>query len=171
MWRGIDEADITESPRRSRPDRGATFIELLVSIVLIGIGVIATTTALRTTVIASAIERDHARAQQWLQSAIGQIEALEFGDCSNTAPLNLTSGADIQAYYQTSGADAATVPAGWAGTLADVSVAVPEVWNGSSYVAFDCVLNDGARHQRVELTATSPDGTILEQVEVIKLDR
>lgn len=52
-----------------RRDSGATLIEILVSIVLIGTAVVATLGALRISMVGGTIHRDHANAHAWLQSA------------------------------------------------------------------------------------------------------
>src|SRR5690606_9875309 len=54
-------------PRRS--DTGATFVEVLVAIVLLGTVVVGTLAGVRATLLSSAVDRDHANAHAWLQSA------------------------------------------------------------------------------------------------------
>lgn len=56
------------TPRRHRTDRdlGTTFIEILVAIVLLGMTVVATLVALSSTLVATALDRDHANAHAWL---------------------------------------------------------------------------------------------------------
>ena len=52
-----------------RRDRGTTFVEILVSIVLLGTAVGATLTALRTTIVSSERDDGQAEAQAWLLAA------------------------------------------------------------------------------------------------------
>jgi hypothetical protein len=160
-------------PQRDRPrrDTGATFIELLVAIVLIGTVVIGVLTAVRATVIGTRVERDHSKAQQWLQSAVGVIEAQDFASC-DPAVIN---GATVEAAYQAA-VDHPTLgakrPFGFAGAIIDVKT--PEVWDGTKFVAFNsqsvCYDQLRLRQQRVLIEVTHPNG-IVESVEMIKVDR
>jgi len=162
---GLAQPDVTR-PR----DAGTTFIEVLVAIVLLGTVVIATLTALQTTVIATRVSRDHSKAEQWLQSAIGVLQAYDFADCTSPA-----DGDDVQAAYQAAITAGAPPPEGFTGGSTSIFVNVPEVWDGTAYVAFDsqtqCVDNNKLRQQLVTITVTSPDGSITEDVEVVKRDR
>ena len=56
----------------------------------------AVISAVGVTVKATAYERDHAKAQQWLQAAIGVIEAVDFERCDPA----LINGANVQQAYQ-----------------------------------------------------------------------
>jgi len=51
-------------------------------------------------------------------------------------------------------------------------VSIPEVWDGSSYVAFDtqsaCVDDNRLRQQLVTITVTAPDLELTENVQVVK---
>ena len=167
-------------PRHPRPaprrDAGVSFIEILVSIVLLGTAVVAALTAVRATVIGSAIEREHSQAQQWLQSAVGVIEGANFADCN----LVSVDGPAIQATYQaaidwdaTTNPDGAKPPFGFeSGSL---TVSEPLVWDGTGFVDFStqsqCYDDVLLRQQLVVVTARDPDGDIVESVEMIKRDR
>jgi Tfp pilus assembly protein PilV len=70
------------SPRR---DRGVTFIELLVAIVLLGTTVVAVLAAVRATVTASNIDTDHAKAYAWLQAASDAVYNVDRRPCAITA--------------------------------------------------------------------------------------
>jgi Tfp pilus assembly protein PilV len=59
-----------ENPRE---DLGATFIELLVALVLLGTTVIAVLVALQATTVASTTDADHARAFAWLHDASDSV--------------------------------------------------------------------------------------------------
>lgn len=154
-----------------RSDVGATFVEILISLVLLGTVLIATLTAMRTTIIATSIERDHSKAQQWLQSAIGIIEDVDFGDCSDVA----LSGPQIEAAYQDAIDDPVTgaqQPYNFVGATIDVFE--PDVWDGSQWVAFgdqsQCLDDELLRQQRVTVEVRSPDGNIIESVQLVKRD-
>ena len=151
-------------------DEGATFVELLVAIVLIGTTVVAMLTAVRATVIGTAVERDHSKAQQWLQSAVGVIEAYDFANCSS-----VLTGADIEAAYQAAiddPANGAKRPFGFENAFIDVGV--PDVWDGTEFVDFAtqavCYDQFLLRQQLVTVTVSDPDG-IVESVEMVKRDR
>jgi type II secretory pathway pseudopilin PulG len=163
-------------------DRGASLVEILVAITLMSTVVAAVISSVFVSVKATAYERDHAKAQQWLQAAIGVIEAVQFSEC-NPALIN---GAKVQKDYQDAvsvgkvdtngdgvinGDDGAKRPWQYEGVL---TVAVPDVWDGEKFVPFDSqsVCYDGLRlrQQRVRLEVNHPNG-VQESVEMIKVDR
>lgn len=155
----------------TRRDPGMSFIEVLVAIVLLGTVVVGVLTAVRATVIGTRIERDHSKAQQWLQSAVGVIEGYNFANCDTLT----VSGAAVEAAYQaaidnvTTGAKR---PYGF--TTATIDVKEPEVWNGTQFVAFStqstCYDQFLLRQQLVTIDVSHPNG-ILESVEMVKRDR
>lgn len=153
----------------SRHDDGTTFIELLISIVLIGTVVIGVMAAVRTTVIATRTEREHARAGQWLESAGKAIETAPFGNCSLVAGVPQSS-VDAQAEYDTA-VQAAPVPEGWSDYAISVAADI-DVWDGSAWVPYSattaCYDDTGLRLQRILLTVANPAGAIIETVEVVK---
>jgi hypothetical protein len=155
--------------RRDRDDRGATFVELLVSIVLLGTAVVGTLAALRTTVIGTAVSRDQSKAQQWLQSAAGVIEGESFGDC--TTPFD---EAALRSYYQTAVDTNATAPFDFA-PQNQLTVLDIDVWDGTSYVDFasqtTCYDDFLLRQQLVTMQVTDPDGDVLEELQIVKQDR
>lgn len=157
---------------RSAPahDRGFTFVEVLVSIVLMGTVVIALLAAVRATVIGTSVERDHSKAQQWLQSAVGVIEAFDFANCNT-----VLTGTDIETAYQNAINDpvnGAKRPFGFPNATIDVGV--PQIWDGTQYVDFSsqavCYDQFLLRQQLVTVTVADPDG-IIESVEMVKRDR
>ena len=157
-----------EHPRR---DSGMSYVELLVAIVLLGTTVVGVLTAVRATVIGTRVERDHSKAQQWLQSAVGVIEAQDFASCD---PL-VINGASVEATYQDAidhPVTGAKRPYGF--TTATIDVRTPEVWNGTKFVAFDsqsvCYDQLRLRQQRVTIVVSQPNG-VNESVEMIKVDR
>lgn len=171
------ERELIDAARRSRaPDAGTTFVELLVSIVLIGTAMIGTMTALRATIIGTRIERDHSRAQQWLQSAVGVIESEDFADCDSVTLDGPAIKAEYEAaieYDASTNPDGAKIPFGFEGGTIEVSE--PLVWDGSGFVPFDtqsqCYDDVLLRQQLITVTVRSPDGSITESVDLIKRDR
>ena len=169
--------------RHGRPeDRGVSMIEVLIGIALLATVVAAVVSAVGVTVKATAYERDHAKAQQWLQAAVGVIEAVDFQSCDPT----VINGAIVQDAYQKAvtvgtvdtngdgvvdGDDGARRPWEYDGELV---VGIPEVWDGEQYVPFDsqtvCYDQSRLRQQLVPLVVTHPSG-VRESVEMIKVDR
>ena len=162
-------------------DHGASLVEILVAITLMGTVVAAVISSVFVSVKATAYERDHAKAQQWLQAAVGVIEAVEFSECNPT----LIKEADVQTAYQkaVSGSvdtngdsvansdDGAKKPWLYEGEL---TVAKIDVWDGKKFVAFStqsvCYDLSRLRQQRVRLEVKHPNG-VEESVEMIKVDR
>ena len=164
-----EDLPAAEPPRR---DGGMSFIELLVAIVLLGTVVVGVLTAMRATIIGTRLERDHSKAQQWLQSGVGVIEGYNFAKCS-TLTLN---GSNVQAAYQaaidnpTTGAQQ---PYGFSG--ATITVLLPEVWDGSKWEPFasqsQCLDEFLLRQQLVTIVVRGPQGDIIETVEMVKRDK
>jgi hypothetical protein len=167
--RGVSEA--TKVRRRER-DSGTTFIEILVSVVLIGTAVVATLGALRISIIGGTIHRDHANAQAWLQSASDVLYASVKEDC-NTALGDGGKSAIIGKYQPI--VDVVANPEGW--TNSQIKVVGLEFWNASDTdgdgiveYRFGPVCQDSINLslQRVTLEVRSPNGKIIEQVELVK---
>jgi type II secretory pathway pseudopilin PulG len=171
----------TGVPATSR-DRGISLIEIIVGVTLMSTVVVAVLSAITVTVKATAYERDHAKAQQWLQAAIGVIEAVDFQSCDPA----LITGTNVQAAYQDA-VDVGRVDTNGDGTIngddgarrpwqyeGELIVDIPKVWDGSTYVAFDsqsvCYDQSRLRQQLVRLRVDHPSG-VQESVEMIKVDR
>ena len=54
-------------------DRGFTFIELLVAVVLLGTIVVATLAGLRAAIVAGTVDENHSKTYAWLQTASDAI--------------------------------------------------------------------------------------------------
>jgi prepilin-type N-terminal cleavage/methylation domain-containing protein len=183
--RGAFRRSRSTDPRRVRErsdDRGFSLAEMLIGVALLSGVVVAVINAVGVTVKATAYERDHAKAQQWLQAAVGVIEAVDFQSCDPT----VINGAIVQQAYQEAvtvgrvdtngdgvinGDDGARRPWEYDGEL---TVGLPEVWDGEQYVPFDtqtvCYDQSRLRQQLVPLVVTHPSG-VRESVEMIKVDR
>lgn len=162
---------------RSRRDRGVTFIEVLVAVVLlgtVGVGVLA---ALRVSVDATRLERDHARAYQWLQSANGVLQASPRVSCGYTLPddaLYASGEEKVRLQYEDAIRSSVVNPPGWGDSQITVLAPV-KVWDGSRYwdpaaAPKPCYDSDGYLLQLITLQVTSPDGDIIESIEVVKRD-
>lgn len=163
-------------------DRGFSMVEMLIGIALLSTVVVAVISAVGVTVKATAYERDHAKALQWLQAAVGVIEGVDFQSCD---PAVITGDNVRQAYQEAvtvgqidtngdgviNGDDGARRPWEYDG---DLVVETPRVWDGDKYVAFDsqsvCYDQSRLRQQLVPLVVTHPSG-VRETVEMIKVDR
>jgi Tfp pilus assembly protein PilX len=148
----------------SRRDRGATFVELLVSIVLLGTVVVGVLTAVRASVIGSKLERDHAKAHQWLQSASENVRATQRWGCDTYTE------AQIRTHYQDIIRAAADNPSGWPDDRI-VVVGPIKFWDGEDYYPPpSCFDNAGTYLQLIEVQVTNADGDIIESVQVVKRD-
>lgn len=167
-----DAGSEATSVARPQRDSGTTLVEILVSIVLIGTAVVATLGALRISVIGGTIHRDHANAHAWLQSASDVLYASEKEDCDTT--LSDGGKSAIIATYQPV-IDVVANPEGW--TNSQIKIVDLEFWNatdtdgdGIVEYRFGDVCQDSINLalQRVTLEVRSPDGRIIEQVELVK---
>lgn len=156
------------TPKSAQPlDRGVSLIEIIVGITLMTTVVVAVLSAVAVTVKATSYQRDQAKAQQWLQASIGVIESINFSSCN---PLNI-DGNKVRVDYQAAVDSKAQKPWEYDGNL---TIGVPEVWNGSKFVPFTsqiaCYDQSRLRQQLVTMVVTHPNG-IQESVEMIKVDR
>jgi hypothetical protein len=168
---GVEGSELARVPT-ARRDSGTTLIEILVSIVLIGTAVVSTLGALRISVIGGTIHRDHANAHAWLQSASDVLYASEKEDCDTS--LSDGGKAMIIGTYQPV-VDAVANPEGWTNT--QIRVVDLEFWNatdtdgdGIVEYRFGSVCQDSINLslQRITIEVRSPDGRIIEEVELVK---
>lgn len=143
---------------------------MLISVVLLGTVIVATLSALHTTVIATRVERDHSKAGQWLQSAVQIVKATDFGDCKVVAGVPDSEFA-ARTLYENEIKDNTTAPYGWTNGQIQIEGEI-EVWSGTAWedytAANACVDDLGPRLQRVRIQVTSPGGDIIEDIEVVK---
>lgn len=138
---------------------GFSFIEVLVSVVLLGTAVVATMVALRTTVIATATERDHARAHEWLQSASEiLVNDVPYEDCDAQAAAAI--GAAYQAALR---AVPSIVPQDW--NISQISVGAPTFALPSALYGAACAAD--IDRQLVTIEVTDTEGAIVESVDVV----
>ena len=157
--------------QRDDVDRGGTLIEVLIGIVLLGTVVTATLTGLATAITASALDRDHANAHAWLQTAADMLYARELDQCDPAADP-ATEIADTIAEYQST-IQQTDNPEGW--SAANIQVINLEWWSididpatGIGTEAWGTHCDSGDTNlQRVEMRVTAEDGQIVEEVEVI----
>jgi Tfp pilus assembly protein PilV len=165
---------------RSEPDRGSSLIEILISVVLLGTVVLATLGATFSSVVGTRVARDHAKAYQWLQSAGGVLQASERAGCDYD-PVNEPSDAafangeeKVRLTYQDRIRTGVVNPPAWEDRQITVLYPV-KIWDGNRYwepatAPQSCYDADGYLLQLVTLQVTSPDGRILETIQVVKRD-
>lgn len=151
----------------TRRDSGASLIEILIAVVLLGLVVVSVLGALRMSVMGTRIERDHAKAYQWLQSATGVLHAADRVGCdSGEETMRLE-------YQDVVRADVVNPPA-WEDHQLTVLPPV-KVWDGTRYwdpaeAPKPCYEEDGYFLQLITLEVTNPGGDIIETIEVVKRD-
>ena len=167
----------SDESRATRRDSGATLIEILIAVVLLGTVAAATLGALRTTIIGIRIERDHAKAYQWLQSANGVLQASERVGCDfdPVADAPFTSGEEkMRLTYQDIVRTDVVNPPTWEDRQLTVLPPV-KIWDGTQYWDPDlapksCYDPDGFLLQLITMEVTNPSGEIIETIEVVKRD-
>jgi hypothetical protein len=151
---GPIRCDQSLSRIRPRPrDLGVTFVEILVTLVLLGLTVVAVLTATRTTIVATRVNRDHTAATAWLQSASDVLAGRRLMDCLN--------GPAVRDDYN----DAiVSVPNSEEWPADRLSVAAVTFWTGTGWGACTSPYN----LQLVTLLVTDADGAVLERLELVK---
>lgn len=170
--RGSSSTTRLDLRARTTTDTGVSIIEILIAVVLLGTVVAATLSALRATIDASALDRDHANAHAWLQTAADMLYARELITCGSMDPgdplndIALIANEYQQTIQQTDN------PEGWAPP--NITVIGLEWWSididssGVGTEAWGTVCDAGDTNlQKVELRVTAEDGRIVEEVEVI----
>lgn len=169
--------------RRRSTDRGASYVELLVAIVLLGTSVIATLVALQVTTTASVRDAKHARAFVLLHEASDAVFTAPRMPCSEPLP-------NIMAHYE-SYFSGLTKPDGWGSVDPDITKI--EFLNASDTSGFTVyswgplcfegpVDADGSgtidpdedftdtplNSQKITIEVVSPDGDVIKIIETVK---
>ena len=82
-------------------DGGFSMIEVLISIVLMGLVITATMSLLRVTVMASSTDRDHSNAHAWLQTGADVLYARELRPCEPAGATAINKAVIIESYEET----------------------------------------------------------------------
>jgi type II secretory pathway pseudopilin PulG len=158
-------------PPQEVRDRGTSLVEILMSIVLLGVAIGAMLTTLRVTVNASGLERDHANAHAWLQTAADVLYGAERQDCGSMGPDEIVGTADdISSHTTVVDTYQAIVkgsenPEQWpTDKIAVVSV---EYWDGDVYQGL-CYDDKGINLQLITIQVKNLDDRIIETVQVVK---
>jgi Tfp pilus assembly protein PilX len=149
------------TPERRR-DRGTSLVEILMAIVLLGTAVGAMLTTMRVTINASALQRDHANAHAWLQSAADVLYGAPRADCGTQTVSRQT---EVRNTYQgiVSGTEN---PENWPSS--NIEVVSPVLfWDGDEY-QLTCYDDDGVNLQLITIQVRNLDGRIIESVQVVK---
>jgi prepilin-type N-terminal cleavage/methylation domain-containing protein len=151
-------------PRRTAEDadRGVSLIEILVAITLMGTLGVSVLAALQVTIIGSRLERDHARAHQWLQSSTEVlVNDIDWRSCDTN------SAASLQSFYQTElRSSSALVPEGFVTTALEIPVLVEFAGPDNIYGSVCAAVED---RQRVTIQVRNDDGDVVESVQVVKV--
>lgn len=144
-------------------DRGATLIELVIVVMLLGVVIVAILAAVITSIVTSRTARNSARVETVVVNATDRLNRAPKG-CDYAAYVQaavqtegwpISTASVVQKYY-VPGADATT-----AGTWLAGLTAAPACPPGSSS---DLVV------QRISVTINSPDGRVNRSIEVLKSD-
>ncbi len=156
------------SPRKKEPrDGGSSLVEILVSIVLLGITVTAVLVTLRTSVSASSLNRDHANAHAWLQSASDVLYGSEREDCGTPTASREADQQLTNAYQLIVQSTWPANPEGWPAT--NIRIVPPVLfWDGTSTYQSTCYDDKGINLQLITIEVRGLDGRIVESVEVVK---
>lgn len=144
-------------------DSGMTLIEVLIAVVILGLGAVVLMTGLMTASAGSGSTRDHADSRALLASVAEELDAAEYTGCAD--PLSLPS-----AYA--SALAAATRPGTMAGDATGaaepVTVVDVDVWSGSTFVERSdtaaCAYDQGtgaSRMQRIVLRHAADSLTVI----------
>lgn len=162
------------APRRQPDERdsGMTLIEVLISVLLLGTVVVSTLGVLRISILGGTVHRDHANAHAWLQSASDVLYATTKVDCNTAAP---DSGKEaIRAAYQLV-VDPVPNPETWANSqirIIDIQFWNSADLNNNGIIEFgfgtNCQDDENLSLQRITIQVRSPNGRIIEQVDLIK---
>ena len=158
-------------PQPPAHDHGFSLVEILVSVVLLGMTVTAVMTTARVSIVASVTDRDHATSYTWLQAASDEIYLAPRVPC--------TSGVAAATASYDAAAKVVDRPPAWDSTSATIDVINVEFlgkatadadfeWSDAHCFEGTGYANSPLYTQRVTLQVTSPDGTIIETLEMVK---
>lgn len=165
-----NEPHVVDLPRE---DCGFSLVEAVIAIALLGLLVTGVLQLLTSSIHAGTLQRDHANAHAWLQSASDRLYAIDKEPCD--AALADNGESYVRSVYDAA-VDAVANPEGW--TDSQIRVVPPvEFWNATDtngdqvsefFFGSDCHDADGLTLQRIELEVVSTSGTIIEAVEIVK---
>lgn len=134
-------------------ERGDTLVEVIMTVVIVGIAFTGILAGLGTAINLSGTHRGQANADVVLVSAADSVKAQGYVPCP---------GVTASTYYSPM-LEGVTLPSGW--SASNLAITAVKGWNGSAFVS--CPSSDGGL-QRVTITATTPDNRSIETVDVVK---
>jgi Tfp pilus assembly protein PilV len=134
--------------RPVRTEAGTTLVEVLITVAILGIGVVGVVGALGTSIIGTDHHRKQAQAHTVLLSAVDAVKSQPYQACASS-------------YAASTGV---TLPAGW--TSSTISVPSVTYWDGSAFSSA-CPSPD-SKLQLVKIQVASADGRATESVSVVK---
>jgi Tfp pilus assembly protein PilV len=148
-----------------RREEGNSLIEVLISIAIMGITVVAILAALATQLKGTRVHRDQSNGQAVLTSASEKVQSAAFVDCN--------SGAPSTAY--TAAARTATLPNDWVSqgyTTTSALTTTVSNWDGTAFVS-TCPDNTTdtlglLKLQLVTVTVTAPGASDTESLAIVK---
>ena len=138
---------------RGDGERGDTLVEVLITVVIVGIAFTGILAGLATAINLSGIDRGDANVRTVLVSSTESVKNQAYVACPS---------ATNSSYNPTSGV---TLPSGW--SASNVVVKQLYGWNGSSFVTCSSLGTDG-KLQKILVEATSPDGRSKDTIEIVK---
>lgn len=141
---------------RRRGDDGFTFVEVVITVVLVGVVVLPILTAVQATIRASSVSRAAAEVETVLLNAADRVSRADRDDfnCDLSGP-----------------AEQAAIVQGAPWSAANVSLTY-EHWDGAQFVPGACpggVYQNGLV-QLIRIRVTGPEGGITRELEVVKSD-
>jgi Tfp pilus assembly protein PilV len=139
--------------RPRRDEAGTTLVEVLMTVAILGIAVVAIVAGMGTSIIGTDHHRKQAQAQTVLLSAADAVKSQTvnpYQACATTTSYAAGGGVSL--------------PAGW--TPSAVTVRSVTYWNGSAF-ASSCAAPD-SKLQLIEIEVASPDGRATESVAIVK---
>lgn len=139
---------------------GFSYVEILVSIVLVGSVVIATLVSLRATIVANEVGDERSQLMLWMQNGVEAVQRHPYEPCSSGV-----SG--VAAAYQ-SALSAVTPPTGLGGgTLSIDDVSFLSIDPSTHVERWDTACDASRATQLVALRAVAPGGSQTLTLEVI----
>lgn len=168
-----NDASNPTAPRRD--DDGTTFVEILVTIVLMGTVVVAVIGGLRGLVQASSVNADQARVEAVLVSASDRLRAAHYIPCPDLDGDygHLSAAAAATVGWNSDQVDIIDIKY-WDATAGGATNEADGDWSDSnSFVSGttcqpDISLTTSRTLQKLVVQVSSPDGSIVRQIEVVK---
>lgn len=136
-------------------DRGSTFIEILVAVVLLGVAGVAVLTALGAAAAGAAVNRSVSDAQAALATA---------GDALTDTQSEVAEDNYLDCDTNTESQIVAAYTAVVAAVSTGIDVADVEYWSGTGWDTSACAFGSGERLQRITLSAVADGATKTLQV-------